>query len=133
MGELVDNHDRRGLSGLPEERRYQSGQTTQWCATLSLSELHLPADDLSADVYRSGPSAGTQRRIVEMALNGSGIRDTARVLRVSPVTVLRVLKKRVRFNFSQSSGVGHPRLRGHGRTASKGGGRRSRRNVVLCR
>src|SRR5882724_5206054 len=35
----------------------------------------------------------TQRLIVEMALNGSGIRDTARVLRVSPVTVLRVLKK----------------------------------------
>ena len=36
----------------------------------------------------------TQRQIVEMALNGSGIRDTARVLRVSPVTALRVLKKR---------------------------------------
>src|SRR5438477_4962882 len=35
----------------------------------------------------------TQRQIVEMALNGSGIRDTARVLRVSPVTVLSVLKK----------------------------------------
>src|SRR5512139_3597631 len=67
----------------------------------------------------------TQRQIVEMALNGNGIRDTARVLRVSPVTVLKVLKKRARFNFSQSSGVGYPRLRGHGRTASKGGGRRS--------
>ena len=36
----------------------------------------------------------TQRQIVEMALNGSGIRDTARVLRVSPVTVLSVLKKK---------------------------------------
>jgi transposase-like protein len=36
----------------------------------------------------------TQRLIVEMALNGSGIRDTARVLRVSPVTVLSVLKKK---------------------------------------
>ena len=75
----------------------------------------------------------TQRRIVEMALNGSGIRDTARVLRVSPVTVLSVLKKRARFNSGQSSGVRHPRLRGHERTASKGRGRRSRRNVVLCR
>src|SRR5216684_8394220 len=49
----------------------------------------------------------TQRLIVEMALNGSGIRDTARVLRVSPVTVLRVLKKRARFNFGEASGVGH--------------------------
>jgi transposase-like protein len=43
----------------------------------------------------------TQRLIVEMVLNGSGIRDTARVLRVSPVTVLRVLKQRVGLNLSQ--------------------------------
>src|SRR5262252_6064806 len=48
-----------------------------------------------------------QRRIVEMALNGSGIRDTARVLQVSPVTVLSVLKKRAYFNSGQSSGVGY--------------------------
>jgi transposase-like protein len=75
----------------------------------------------------------TQRQIVEMALNGSGIRDTARVLRVSPVTVLSVLKKRARLNRGQSSGVGHPGLRGHGRTAGQGGGGRSRRNVVFCR
>jgi transposase-like protein len=43
----------------------------------------------------------TQRLIVEMTLNGSGIRDTARVLRVSPVTVLSVLKKRVGLNLSE--------------------------------
>jgi insertion element IS1 protein InsB len=36
----------------------------------------------------------TQRLIVERTLNGSGIRGTARVLRVSPVTVLSVLKKK---------------------------------------
>ena len=29
-----------------------------------------------------------------MALNGSGIRDTARVLRVSPTTVINTLKKK---------------------------------------
>ena len=73
-----------------------------------------------------GPLPETQRRIIEMALNGSGIRDTARVLRVSPVNVLRVLKKSARFNSSQSRGVRHPSLRGHERTASKGRGRRSR-------
>ena len=74
----------------------------------------------------------TQRLIVEMTLNGSGIRDTARVLRVSPVTVLSVLKKRARLNRGQSSGVGYPGLRGHGRAVDEGGGGRSRRNVVLC-
>jgi len=35
-----------------------------------------------------------KRQIVDMALNGSGIRDTARVLGVSPTTVMTTLKKR---------------------------------------
>ena len=33
------------------------------------------------------------RQVVDMAINGSGIRDTARVLRISPTTVIAVLKK----------------------------------------
>src|SRR5918998_1022769 len=32
-------------------------------------------------------------QVVDMALNGSGVRETARVLRISPTTVLAVLKK----------------------------------------
>ena len=34
-----------------------------------------------------------RRQVVAMALNGSGVRDTARVLRISPTTVIAVLKK----------------------------------------
>ena len=34
-----------------------------------------------------------KEQIVDMALNGSGIRDTARVLRISPTTVISELKK----------------------------------------
>lgn len=67
----------------------------------------------------------TQRQIVEMALNGSGIRDTARVLRASPVTVLKVLKKRVHLKLAQPRGAGHLDVRRHGRTASQGEGSRS--------
>ena len=33
-----------------------------------------------------------RRQVVDLALNGSGIRDTARVLRISPTTVIAVLK-----------------------------------------
>jgi insertion element IS1 protein InsB len=33
-------------------------------------------------------------QIVDMALNGSGIRDTARVLKISPTTVINELKKK---------------------------------------
>jgi len=39
---------------------------------------------------------GTRARILDLALNGSGIRDTARVLRISPQTVLSELKKKSR-------------------------------------
>jgi transposase-like protein len=35
-------------------------------------------------------------QIVDMALNGNGIRDTARVLKVSPITMIHTLKKGTR-------------------------------------
>ena len=41
-----------------------------------------------------GRTPQVKRQIVEMALNGSGVRDTARVLQVSPSTVISELKKR---------------------------------------
>jgi len=34
-----------------------------------------------------------RRQVIDMAFNGSGVRDTARVLRISPTTVIAVLKK----------------------------------------
>ena len=37
-----------------------------------------------------------KEQIVDMALNGSGIRDTARVLKISPTTVINELKKKNR-------------------------------------
>jgi insertion element IS1 protein InsB len=43
-----------------------------------------------------------RRQIVDMALNGSGVRDTARVLRISPTTVIAVLKKSRRSPTRQS-------------------------------
>ncbi len=44
----------------------------------------------------AGQSPDVKRQIIEMAMNASGIRDTARVLHVSPTTVLKELKKRKR-------------------------------------
>lgn len=46
------------------------------------------------DYAYSGQSQQVKQQIVDMALNGSGIRDTARVLRVSNSTVIKELKKR---------------------------------------
>ena len=45
-----------------------------------------------------------RRQVVDMAINGSGIRDTARVLRISPTTVIAVLKK------SRCSSTRQPRV-----------------------
>ena len=35
-----------------------------------------------------------KQQIIDMAMNGNGIRDTARVLHISPTTVIETLKKR---------------------------------------
>src|SRR5215470_6861541 len=40
-----------------------------------------------------GRTPEIRRQVVDIAINGSGIRDTARVLRISPTTVIVVLKK----------------------------------------
>ena len=65
-----------------------------------------------------------KQQIVEMTLNGSGVRDITRVLHVGPNTVLKELKK------SRRSLAGKPKRRGgllsggdHGRSAARGGRR----------
>ena len=44
--------------------------------------------------HNTGRLPEVKKQIVDMALNGSGIRDTARVLQVSPMTVMATLKKK---------------------------------------
>jgi len=41
-----------------------------------------------------GQSPEVKRQIIDMAMNSSGIRDSARVLHVSPTTVIKELKKK---------------------------------------
>jgi transposase-like protein len=38
--------------------------------------------------------SGIKKQIVEMAINSSGVRETARVLKIDKNTVMRTLKKR---------------------------------------
>ena len=46
--------------------------------------------------HNTGWVPEVKQQLVAMALNGSGIRDTARVLGVSPTTVMTTLKKKRR-------------------------------------
>jgi len=58
------------------------------------------------DYSYAGHSAEIKRQIVDMAMNASGIRDTARVLHVSPTTVIKELKKRAGLAAGESSRAG---------------------------
>jgi transposase-like protein len=48
------------------------------------------------DLTYKGRSPEVKEQIIDMALNGSGIRDTARVLKISTATVINELKKKRR-------------------------------------
>ena len=52
-----------------------------------------PYQTFSLNLAYPGRTREVKQQIVEMTLNGSGVRDIARVLRVSTSTVIRELKK----------------------------------------
>ena len=54
----------------------------------------------------AGQSPTVKQQIIDMAMNASGIRDTARVLHVSPTTVIKELKKRAGLAAGESSRAG---------------------------
>lgn len=53
-----------------------------------------PAQTFIVDYDSHGYLPEVKKQIIDMALNGSGIRDTARVLEISPNTVISELKKK---------------------------------------
>ncbi len=64
------------------EQRYRCRATG--CSTLTFMLNYL---------YK-GHQSGIKTQIIDMALNGSGIRDTVRVLGISKNTVISTIKKR---------------------------------------
>ena len=53
-----------------------------------------PCYSFQLDLTYKGRSPEIKEQSIDMALNGSGIRDTARVLKISPTTVINELKKK---------------------------------------
>jgi transposase-like protein len=62
----------------------------------------------------AGQSPDVKQQIVDMAMNASGIRDTARMLHVSPTTVLKELKKGTCAPAGESGGRAAPAPRTRG-------------------
>jgi len=63
------------------------------------------------DYAYAGQSPAVKQQIIEMAMKASGIRDTARVLHISPTTVLKELKKRTCLATGESCRVTAPPAR----------------------
>src|SRR5262245_9907910 len=53
-----------------------------------------PHYSFQLDLLYKGRAPAIKDQIVDMSLNGSGIRDTARVLKISTTTVINTLKKK---------------------------------------
>jgi len=64
-----------------------------------------PVSSFILDYDYNGYLPDVKRKIIDMAINGSGIRDTARVLKISPTTVINELKNRISPRISESDGT----------------------------
>ena len=72
----------RGGKTKAGQQRYKCQNTDCSCYSFQL------------DLFYKGRTPAIKAQIVDMSLNGSGIRDTARVLKISPTTVINTLKKK---------------------------------------
>jgi transposase-like protein len=70
------------------------GQTRQGKQRYRCREQRCAGRTFLLEYAYAGQSPEVKQQIVDMAMNASGIRDTARVLHVSPTTVIKELKKR---------------------------------------
>jgi len=70
------------------------GQTRQGKQRCRCRAQHSAGRTFLLDYSYRGQSPEIKQQIVDMALNASGIRDTARVLHISTNTVMTELKKR---------------------------------------
>jgi insertion element IS1 protein InsB len=78
------------------------GTTAQGKQRYRCKNLSCTAQTFLVEYSHHGRRPEVKRQILEMTLNGSGIRDIARVLHVSPTTVIEELKKRASASTHQS-------------------------------
>ena len=74
----------------------KGGQTKAGKQRYKCQNVDCPRYSFQLDLTYKGRSPEVKEKIIDMALNGSGIRDTARVLKISPRTVINELKNKSR-------------------------------------
>lgn len=60
---------------------------------MKLASVAASAVRFQLDYAKQAYQPGIKEQVIDMALNGSGIRDTARVLKINMNTVMNTLKK----------------------------------------
>ena len=81
----------------------KGGQTKAGKQRYKCQNSACPRYSFQLDLRYKGRSPEIKEQIINMALNGSGIRDTARVLKISTTTVISELKKKSRRSSASTS------------------------------
>src|SRR4051812_7944816 len=77
------------------DRVRKRGKTDTGTQRYRCQNLECPHQSFLLTPTYKGRLPEVKQQVLEMSLNGSGVRDTARVLQISPTTVIRELKKRI--------------------------------------
>jgi insertion element IS1 protein InsB len=92
---LVHGPDCQGVDGVRDGKQHHGPQRYR------CNNTDCPRHIFLLEYRNHGRLPAVKHQMVDMALNGSGIRDTARVLRVSPTQSSAPLKKRCRLTASK--------------------------------
>ncbi len=74
----------------------KGGQTETGTQRYRCQQTNCPHRSCVLEPADNGRLPHVKEQIIDRALNGSGIRETARVLKISPTTVMNELKKKRR-------------------------------------
>jgi len=84
------------MSVLSRETGGEARQDRDRQTALSMPRSQVFAPVVSPRTLLQGRLPEIKRQVIEMSLNGSGVRDTARILQISTATVIQELKKKDR-------------------------------------
>ena len=100
----------------------KGGKTTAGQQRYTYQNVACPHANFQLDLVYKGRAPAIKEQIVETCLHGSSIRDTARVLQISPTTVMNGLKKTrvVKLAGVSASPASRDMIRDHGESADAG-------------
>ena len=83
-------------------RIIKAGKSTKGIQRYTCQNKDCPTKSFMQEYCYKAYEPGIKKQVIDMAINGSGIRDTARVLGINKNTVIDTLKKRKKYHPRQS-------------------------------